>query len=420
MLRDSSGNGNDLFWGGYARPNREFTALLSTGVYGAHVRSGTLANAAQAQRMGGNQTYCLIFGEIGKSKVGGVMFQVAADNSENGVHLLRETGGFKLRTVNGGSTVTSPDTLTWRGGRFRPILIIDTTTVTLLDRDNGSSISLARPSWPDAGVRTNLGCLRTVAGATSALCRTYLYVASIHPSALSDIARRRNLDALQAYAPVSDGKGEFPDNALVIALWQSALGLYRNLAAPALGITLNPVGGVTGISGGGISIDNGSTSHVYANTGVSSSEVVTLLTTILDFNQGVAYGSQIGVMDTNANAGNSTLTRHGGTQAFPMSGLTDLSHTYRTVGGKVKSGKASFKSRIQNKTHELTELQGNEKGTVVGNVNWTGSYVLAWGVIKRSGGGYQDKSNTKNLGTIMVRGELSADDLVTSKKLLEA
>ena len=56
MLVDASGNGNTLFWEGYARPNREFTALLPTGVYGAHVRSGALANAAQAQRMGGNQT----------------------------------------------------------------------------------------------------------------------------------------------------------------------------------------------------------------------------------------------------------------------------------------------------------------------------------------------------------------------------
>lgn len=420
MLVDSSANGNTLFWGGYARPNREFTALLPTGVFGAHVRSGVLANAVQAQRMASNQTYSFIFGDVGKSK-DGTMVQIAADNSENGVHLQRSENGFKLRTVNGASTVTSLDTLTWRGGRFRPIVIIGTSEITLLDRDSGLSISLARPAWPDAGVRFCTGANRTAAGALSNLTRTYLYAASVHPTALSDIARRRNMDALQAFAPASDGKGEFPDNAIVIALWQSALGLYRNLAAPALGVTLNAVGGVTGISGGGIAIDNASTSHIFANTGVSSSEVVSWLTTILDFNLGVAYGAQIGVMDSAANAANATLTRHGGTQAFVMEGLSDLTHAYKTVGGKTKAGKSSFKSRVFNggKSHELTELQTNEKGTVVGNVNWTGSFVLALGVIKRAGGGFQDKTNTKSLGVVMTRGEFSADDLVTSKKLLE-
>lgn len=416
MLMDSSSNGNTLFWEGYARPNREFTALLSPGVYGAHVRSGTLSNPAQAQRMGGNQTYCFIFSEVGKTK-DGCMFHVRAESGDNGVQLRRSGNGFKLRTQNGGSTVTSPDTLTWRSGRFRPILIIDTTTVTLLDRDSGSSISLARPAWADDGVRTHVGAVRANSGATSDLTRTYLYTYSVHPYALSDIARRRNMDFIQQYAPLSDGKGEYPDNAIIIALWDDNA-KYRNLAAPALGITLIPSGTVNSIPGG--IATTGNDTHVYANTGIPSSQVVTLLTRILDFNSGVAYAAQIGWADSAANAANATLTKHGSGQAFVMEGLDTLSHTYKTVGSKVPAGKSMFKMRLYNsgKSHELTELQGNEKGAVTGNVNWTGNLVLAFGLIKRSGGGFQDKTATKNLATVMVRGELSADDLVTTKALM--
>ena len=54
-----------------------------------------------------------------------------------------------------------------------------------------------------------------------------------------------------------------------------------------------------------------------------------------------------------------------------------------------------------------------------GTGNWTGSVVVSVGNIKRASGGYADRSATKNLGLIITRGEMSADDLVTSKKLLE-
>ena len=321
MLADASGNANTLFWEGLARPNREFTALFSTGVYGAHVRSGTLANPTQAQRMGANQTFSLILGEVDKAK-DGTLFHARAENSDNGVSILKSGNGFKLKTLLNGANVTSLNTLTWRGGRARLLLIAGAMTITLLDRDSGLSISLARPAWADDGVRTHLGANRANNGALSSLCRAYCYAWSAHPYALSDIQGRRNMDALQAYAPKSDGRGEFADNALGVVLFNDDTAelvgqKYRNFAAPALNIQAVPVGTVKDISGG-IQTTGADDSHVYINTGVPSGEVVTMLTTILDFATPKEYTAQVAFNDSNSSTGNATLTRHASRQAFFM------------------------------------------------------------------------------------------------------
>ena len=426
IIRDSSSNANVYTWSGYARPDRRYLGILCTAFRSAAVSSGALANAAQAQRMSGNATVCAVFAELNKAKTGGVLFQLAADNGDNGVHILKADGGLKLRTVNGAATVTSIDTLPTPSGYARLIKVVDASYVTLLDRDSGRSIRLARPAWADAGVRVTWGAQRTVAGVFSNLGRAHVLAHTVHPYALSEIQRRRNIDALAQYYLPDDGKGEFADNALVIALFndntaESPNEKFRNRAAPALGITLQTVGGVTSIAGG-VAVDGVGDSHLFANTGIPSAEVSALLTVIQDFASGVAYGAQVAINDSAANAGNATLTRHGSQQAFPMQGKTDLSHVYTTVGPKVPPGKSSHLMRLHSggKSLDYTELQTGQKGTVTGNVTWTGNQVLSLGNIKRAGGGTGDRTNTKNLGLVFVRGELSADDLVTSKALLNA
>lgn len=420
MLIDSSGNGNTLFWGGYARPNREFTALLATGVYGAFVRSGVLANAAQAQRMGSNGAFSFIFGEVGKSK-DGTMVQIAADTSENGVHLLRSGNGFKLRTVNGASTVTSPDTLTWKGGRARLIVIIDTTTITLLDRDAGSSISLARPAWADAGVRVCEGCNRTVGGVVSNLCRTYVYVMSAHPSALSDIARRRNMDALQTYAPVSDGKGEYPDNAILIPDLKN--GALRNLAAPALAIAwVNEGNSWSALTGGGIEVTGSSSNGLFAELGIPSSQTAAYLAVYKDFQLNSDYNAPSAWGDSVQAQGAAPITKHAsGAKVFPMQRKSDGQYTYSTIGPKQGGEPLTVLSQISDsgKKHYAKEYDTSESVTVQGNVTWTGNLKVSLGGAKRPTGGYYQSTKAKVLGFVAVRGSFDADAIITTRALLE-
>lgn len=427
ILRDSSANANTLFWAGYARPNRTFTGILATGVYGAAVYSGTLANAAQAHRMNGGATYSMVFAEIEKSKPGttatpAVMFQVAADNSENGIWLIRAEGGFKLRTVNGTAVVTSLDTLTWRGAYTRLILIIGTTTVTLLDRDTGSSISLVRPAWVDAGVRTCLGGTRTVGGVFSNLCRVHRLAYTAHPYALSDIQRRRNIDALAPYTPALDGKGEYPDAALGIFTFDDAAAKLRNFAAPGLGITMQVDGSYTAITGG-VQAGGPDNNGLYVLTGVASSQVLSYMATLIDFNLGVDYNAPTALDDSTNTVVSASVTKHAsGAKIFPMQRLADGTYTYKTIGPKQGASKLTYLSKLSDsgKSHYVKEFATNESTVINGNVTWPSNLVFSIGGARRPDGSYFQRTSTKCLGVVICRGDITADDQATTRALLEA
>jgi hypothetical protein len=425
MLRDYSANANTSSWSGYARPDREYIGLLATGRFNAAIFTGALANAAQAQRMSGEMTFCMVYAEVSKTPVDGVMYQIAADGSENGVHLLRAQGGFKLRTVNGATTVTSPDTLAYSSGYARLIVLITLTDVFLVDRDGGKSIRLARPAWADAGVRTTVGALRSAAGAYSSVTRTHLLADTAHPYALSEIQRRRNIDALTPYCPASDGKGEFADNALGIFLWDDGAQKYLNHAAPALGITAVPVGTVDSIAGGVYPRGSSSSaSYVLIETGVPSSNVLTMLTSILDFkgSHTVAYEAQLGVSDTSVNTGSAHLARHDNGQPFAMIRKTDFNHNYGTVSYTPVSGDNLFKFRfVPNEDKlEVTALANGNSRTVTTTNSYTGTLNVTLGAIRRADGNIDRRTPTKNRGLIVCRGEVTADDIATAKVLLPA
>jgi len=426
ILKDSSANGNTFSWAGYARPDRRYMGILATGKYGAAVYSGALANSAQAQRMGAEQTFCTVWGEVAKTPLGGVMYQVAADGSENGVHILRAQGGFALRTVNGATTVTSPDTLSYSSGNARLILLITTTDVYLIDRDSGKSIRLSRPAWADAGVRTTVGALRSAAGAITSVTRAHLLADTIHPYALSPIQQRRNIDALTPYVPPGD-VAEWPDNAFGLFFWDDDTAeivgqKYKNHAAPALGITAVPVGTVDSIPGG--VYPRGGGSIVEIATGIPNTGVVTAFTVIDAFkgSHTVAYEAQLGFADTSTSSATAQLARHDNGQPFAMICNTDFAHTYGSVNWSPVSGDSLFKMRFNPpaKALEVIALANGATRTVKSNNSYPGNLVVTLGGVRRANGNVDRKTPTRNRGLVLLRGEATADDNVIVKELLAA
>lgn len=427
MLLDASANANVSNWAGLARPNREYTGLLATGRYGAHVYTGALANAVQAQRMNANQTFCVVFREVAKTPVNGIMYQVAASDSENGVHLIRVDGGFKIRTVDGASSVTSPDTLPWPSGDgnawARLAIVIDTSVVSLYDRATGRSITLARPAWVDAGVRTTLGALRSAAGAASSVTRAHLLADSAHPYALSELQRRRNIDQLLTFCPDSDNKGEFPDNAYGIFLWDDGARKYVNDAAPALAIAGQAIGTVDAITGGVFPRGSStSASYVLVDTTIPSSSVISILTSVLDFKGGhvTPYESQVGISDSNVKAGSGMLAKHENGQPFAMIRDTDLSHTYATVAYKPGAGDELFKIKLlpSSDALEVTALANGAVKKVSTSNSYTGTWRVTLGAILRADAVVDRRTQTKNRGLIICRDDVSANDVSVAKALL--
>ena len=310
--------------------------------------------------------------------------------------------------------------MTWRGGRARLILVIDTGGITLLDRDAGSSISLARPAWPDDGVKVHLGATRANSGAVSNLTRVYCYVWSIHPYALSDIARRRNMDALQVYAPKTDGKGEFPDNAFGVLLFDAAGNLLRNYGAPALNLTLQADGSYSAVTGRGVKVVSGS--GLFMNTGVSSSETVSYMTTVLDFNQTSDYNAVTALDDSTNTVVSASVTKHAsGSKLFPMQRKSNGQYDYGTFGPNQGAGKLTFLSRVSEKgrKHFVKEFVKGESRTIDGDMDWPGQFVFSIGGAKRPDGSYFQRTTTTNLSTVLVRGEFTSDDQITTRALLE-
>ncbi len=426
MLRDYSANSNVFSWAGYARPDRRYMGLLATGKFGAAIFSDGLANAAQAQRMAAEQTYCMVWGEVAKTPVDGVLYQIAAVGSENGVHVIRTQGGFKLRTVNGATTVTSLDTLAYGGGNARHILLIGLIEVFLIDRDTGKSIRLSRPAWADAAVRTTVGALRSAAGAFTSVTRAHLLADTMHPYALSPIQQRRNIDALTPYVPTGDAL-EWPDNAFGLFFWDDDTAQvtgqkYKNHAAPALGITAAPVGTVDVITGGVYPKGGGSIVEII--TGIPNTGVVTAFTAINAFkgSHTVAYEAQLGFADTVTASATAQLARHDNGQPFAMISNTDFNHAYLAVAYTPPAGDSLYKVRFNPpaKTLEVTAMANGAAKTVKSNNSYPGNLVVTLGGVRRASGSVDRRTPTRNRGLVLCRGETTADDNAIVGELLAA
>lgn len=419
MLRDSSGNGNTFSWAGYARPDRSYMGILATGRYGAGVVSDGLANAAQAHRMVGNQTFCQIWGEVAKTPVDGVMFQAAAVGSEDGVHLVRAEGGFKLRTVQGATTVLSPDTLVYSGGHSHLLLNIGTTEIALRDRITGQSIRLNRPAWADAAVRTTVGALRNAVGTLSSVTRAHLLADTMHPYSLSPLQERRNMDALLPYVPAEDGL-EWPDSAAVIATWDDELSKYKNEAAPALGIQITPVGTVSSIPGGVYPSGGG---YVKISTAIPSSGPVTAITSIQDFAGSFVtdYFTHLGFNDSVVSTGTAMLARNGASP-FALITQSDSSNVYATIGYKPGVGNSLYLARFSgvSKSLEVTSLDSGLKKVVKSTNSYTGTVNVTLGALLRANGSVDRRTATKNMGLIICRGDPTADEIADTQELLAA
>jgi hypothetical protein len=426
ILRDYSANGNPFSWAGLARPDRRYMGILATGKFGAAVFSGALANSVQAQRMGAEQTFCMVWGEVAKTPVDGVMYQVAAEGSENGVHVLRAQGGFRLRTVNGATTVTSPDTLPYSSGNARLILLITATDVYLIDRDTGKSIRLSRPAWADAAVRTTVGALRTAAGAFTSVTRAHLLADTMHPYALSPIQQRRNIDALTPYVPTGDVI-EFPDTAVVIGLFDDNTAnrpsaKYQNYAAPALGVQITPVGTVDSITGG--VYPRGGGSIVEVATGLPMTSVYTVYTAINNFkgSHTVPYEAQLGFADTVNSSATAQLARHDDGKPFAMISNTDSNHTYGHVAWTPVAGDSLFKACFNppGDTLEVTALANGATRSVKGNNTYSGNLVVSLGGVRRANGSVARQTPTRNICLVICRGDTTAEETANFPRLLAA
>ncbi len=422
ILTDSSGNNNALLWEGLARPDIRFKGILSTGVYGSQVRSLALNNPAQAQRMNGNAIICMIWGEVSKTANDGVMLQVDASGGEDGVHLLKVQGGFKLRTVIGTTTVTSPDTLTWTGDHPRLILDIGTTEIVLYDHTDGRSIKLNRPAWPDATVRIIVGGLRDTNGVAYELARAHLHTLTMHPYSFSALQRRRNMGALTPYDPGNDVV-EHPDRAVGIFLWDDGARKYVNDAAPALAITAQVIGNVLEIPGG--VYPQGGGACVRINTGVSNTEPTTVFTKIQGISaaETVEYNAQVALADSVRAQASGELGRHADGRPFLLIRNNDFFTNSIYVGAKPVPAETVHRliwKPTEKRIEGLSYYDPAGARARVSDNTYPGNLVVGIGAIPRANGVYAESTKTKNLALIICRGLVGADQEADVKTLLGA
>ncbi len=421
ILKDTSSNNNSFLWEGLARPDIRGLGILSTGVYGSHVRSLPLNNAVQAQQMIGNATICMIWGEIAKTANDGVLLQYDAAASENGVHLLKVQGGFKIRAVNGATTVTSPETLTWAGDHPKHILDIGTTEIVLYDQTTGQSISLNRPAWPDATVRLIIGGLRDTNGVAYNLARAHLHALTMHPYSLSALQRRRNMGALTPYDPGNDVT-EYPDSAVGIFTWDDGR-KYVNDAAPALAITAQVIGSVLEIPGG--VYPQGGGACVRINTGIANTGPSTVFTKIkgISASENVEYNAQVSLADSSQASASGEIARHADGRPFLMIRNTDFFSSHIYFGAKPVPAETVHRLIWKPTEKRIEGLSYYDPAGARGRVSnntYPGLLVVGIGAIPRANGVYAEQTKTKNLALIICRGLVSSDQEAAVKTLLGA
>jgi hypothetical protein len=428
ILRDSSANANAFSWNDTARVNRRGTGILATGDGTAAVYSGTLQNASQPQRMAGEATYCCIIDEVALTKAGGVFIQLAGDGSENGVHLQRVTGGFAVRTVNGASTFTSPDTLAYSSGHGRLVLTIGTVDITLFNRDNGQSIRLARPTWPDAGMRFTQGALRSATGTFSQVSRSHILADTLHPYALSPLQARRNIDALLPYCPASDGKPEYPDSMIGHFRFDDNTAQLpneklRNKAAPALAIALTAVGAVSYPSGA-VATPGGTLAYFTTGFVFPVAQVLNIITTVENFADAEPYNANFSVASSGVQAAAVEVSRGNGTNIV-------LRHQNGGDGGAgatwsardlplTKSGaRDTLALEVSNggKNSRLISLDTNQEVTRSG-VGMSGFYNVSLGVVVRANGSTVEGQKIKNAELVICRGSVSPEARLNTRTLM--
>lgn len=438
FLRDTSGNNNTFSWHGFARPNRAGKGVLSpgapnfpgiTGPLEAAIYSGVLQNPAQPQRMAGNATYCLVNTGVSKTPVGGVMWGFAAEGNEDGAAVLRAQGGFALRTRLGSTVVTSPDVLPYSSDYAQLIFRVGATDVTLTDRLTMRSITLARPAWVDAGVRTFGGATRSATGTFSEYGRVHYMTLSIHPYAMSDIQARRNMDFIVAnYAPASDGKPEYGDS--LVALFQfndntteQPAEKLKNRAAPALGVAMTATGAVT-YPPGAVATPGNTTAYLNTGAVFSSSGTLTVVTTVQDFANASDYDCNFGVTSTGVAAAAIEVSRY-------FNGKPLLRHQ----NGGDAGANATWAARSLDKTSpaalmtlalevsssggasKLTSLDTGQVTTLTGTA-MSGLLRVSLGAIIRSSGSVQEGQRVTNREVAIYRGVASAATLQDTYSLM--
>ena len=419
ILKDTSSNNNSFLWEGLARPDIRGLGILATGVYGSQVRSLPLNNAVQAQQMIGNATICMIWGEIDKTANDGALLQYDAAGGENGVHLLKVQGGFKIRTVIGTTTVTSPDTLIWNGDHPQLILDIGTSEIVLYDQKTGQSIKLNRPAWPDATVRLIIGGLRDTNGNPYNLARAHLHALTMHPYSLSALQRRRNMGALTPYDP-GDDVNEYPDSAVGIFTWDDGR-KYINDAAPALAITAQVIGSVLEIPGG--VYPQGGGACVRIDTGLANTGPTTVFTKIKGISaaENVEYNAQVSLADSVRAQASGELARHADGRPFLMIRNNDFFSNHIYIGSKPVPAETVHRLIWKPNEKRIEGLSYYDPAGArarVSNNTYPGLLNIGIGAIPRANGVYAEQTKTKNLALIICRGLVSADQEAATRTLL--
>lgn len=322
----------------------------------------------------------------------------------------------------------SPHTLAYSSGHARLILTVGTSEITLLNRDNGQSIRVARPTWTDAGVRFTQGALRSAAGAFSQVSRSHILADTLHPYALTPIQARRNIDALLPYCPESDGKPEYPDNMTGHFQWNENTAeqlneKLRNKAAPALGVTLTPTGLVS-YPTGAVATPGGTPAYFTTGFIFSLSRPLTIITTTENFADAESYNANFSVASSGVAAAGVEVSRGSGTNItlrhqnggdagagatwsqrdvpLTKSGAKD------TLALEVAAGGASSK---------LTSLDTNQEVTRSG-VAMSGLFNVTLGALVRSNGNAVEGQKMKNLELVICRGQCSKQALQDTKTLM--
>lgn len=427
ILKDSSANANVFFWHDTARPDRLGRGFLATGVGASAVSSGALTNSAQAQRMNGDATYCAIITEVALMKVGGVIFQLAADGGENGVRVRREQGGFTLQTVNGATVVTSPDVLPYTGADAELECFVTTTDVILVNRVTGRRITLTRPAWADAAVRVATGAIKNAGGSFTNVTRVHVLADTLHPYALSASQANRNLDALKAFCPAGDGKPEYPDNMLALFQFNETTAelpseKLRNKAAPALGLTLSAVGAVS-YPNGAVATPGGTTAYLTTENVFALANTLSVVVTLEALNTGAPFNAAVSVassgpvgaaVEVGSGNGGKPVLRHqsGGTSGDAVWNQRDLPNTpvsfLHTLLLEVSGNGAASK---------LQSLDTNQVVTRTGTA-MSGQLNVTLGALLRSNGAVNEGQKMKATELIVCRGAMTAQQLSDVRTLM--
>lgn len=435
ILKDSSGNSNAFSWGGNARQGVRADSFLSTGKFASNIFSGSLTSGSIPHRLASSQHYCLLLTEVSKAPTDGVLFQAAAAAGADGVQIVKGTGAntVRLRSVLGGSTVTSAAELTVPDTIAKLALGVDTVsnTIFLYNRDSGLTISIARPTFTDSAMRLTFGAIRSSGGALTNLARTHVLGFTAHPYLMSDITRRRNVDKLLEYTRRTSAfndkykNAEYPDG--LYALFEFNDGdRFVNRAAPGLTQPVSSSGTISQFNRptdarageSGIGTDGSSGSGWLVETVIPSSEIVTVLTNVQNMVGGSYYNTAIGFSDSSTGLAQNMIARHENNGVFVMSRNNNGDHTYALLGVTATSGIQPFKLRLSGAGKTLTAYGAGKSKAVSGNSTWAGTVRVNIGGSKSGTRSFDRNSPSRNNGFAVIRGETTSQEETDTFALL--